>query len=479
MLPHDRRHGSGSVASPTYDLAIIGSGAAAFAAAIAARERHARVVMIERATLGGTCVNIGCVPSKTLLRAGELFHHAGHHPFAGISTSANGVDFGALAAQKDQLVASMRASKYADLVTTYGWDLVSGEARFRDPASLVVGDRIISAGAYLIATGARPATPSIPGLDAAGYLTSTTAMQLDRLPSSLLVIGAGYIALELGQLFRHLGTQVTLLQRGPRLLPAYEPEISQQVDAMANRLGMRVITGARIQRADRSADGRHLVVHHGGRTETLVAEHVLVATGRVPNVEALDLPAANVEVGAHGEPVVDATLRTTNPRIWAAGDVTPAPQFVYVAAYHGRLAAENALGGTETPSDLRAVPSVIFTDPQIAAVGLTREQAHAAGYDTTSAVVPIDAVPRALVNYETEGVFVLVADAATDRLLGAQIMAGNAGEAIYAATLAVKHGLTVRDLRESFAPYLTMAEGIKLGALAFDRDVSTLSCCAT
>ncbi|MGH9176684.1 MAG: FAD-dependent oxidoreductase, partial [Vicinamibacterales bacterium] len=288
----------------------------------------------------------------------------------------------------------------------------------------------------------------------------------------------GYIALELGQVFRQLGSAVTLLQRGSRLLPEYEPEVADAVEAMLQRLGTRTLTGAHVQRVERANGLRRLVITHNGRDETLDAEQILVATGRQPNVEALNLAAAGVELDRRGAPKVDTTLRTTNPRIYAAGDVTLAPQFVSVAAYEGGLAAENALNGVARAVNLSAVPSVIFTDPRIAAVGLGRAEAEAQGYEVRSAILPISAVPRALVNDETEGVFTLVADATTDQVLGVQIVAGNAGDVIYAATLAVKHRLTIADLTESFAPYLTMAEGLKLGALAFDRDVAKLSCCA-
>ena len=469
------RTGSGSNG---YDLAIIGSGSAAFAAAIKARDLGARVVMIERATLGGTCVNIGCVPSKRLLRAAETFHQAGHHPFAGIATGTGSVDFGALVTQKDDLVTQLRQQKYADLIDVYGWELIQGEARFVDEATVTVAGRTITADAYLIATGARPAFPPIPGLAEAGYLTSARAMELDRLPASLAIIGAGYIALEQGQIFRHLGSAVTIMQRGPRLLPDYEPEVAEAAHQMLDRLGTQVLTGSQIQRVERTARGRCLHLICDGRMEMIEAEQILVATGRQPNTDVLNLDQAGVDRDTRGAPVVNEHLRTTNPRIFAAGDVTLAPQFVYVAAYQGRLAAENALTATPRAVDLRAVPSVIFTEPQIASVGLTRTQAQAAGFAVQSTDLPLGAVPRAQVNVESEGVFVLVADAASGRLLGVQVVAGNAGEVIYAATLAVKYGLTVTDLVESFAPYLTMAEGLKLGALSFGRDVAKLSCCA-
>ncbi|HVB63795.1 MAG TPA: mercury(II) reductase [Nitrolancea sp.] len=464
--------------SSAYDLAIIGSGSAAFAAAITARDLGARVVMIERSTLGGTCVNIGCVPSKRLLRAAEMFHDAGHHPFAGIETRTGAVDFGALVTQKDDLVAHLRQQKYADLIDVYGWELIQGEARFVDGPALVVAGRTITADAYLIATGARPAVPPIPGLAEAGYLTSTTAMELDRLPSSLAIIGAGYIALEQGQIFRHLGSAVTIMQRGPRLLPDYEPEVAEAAHQMLDRLGTQVLTGSQIQRVERTAQGRQLLISREGRMETIEAEQILVATGRQPNTDVLNLEQIGVELDSRGAPVVDEHLRTTNQRIFAAGDVTLAPQFVYVAAYQGRLAAKNALTVTPRPVDFRAVPSVIFTEPQIASVGLTRAQAEGAGFVVKSTVLPIGAVPRAQVNVETEGIFTMVVEAATKRLLGVQVVADNAGDVIYAATLAVKYGLTVTDLVESFAPYLTMAEGLKLGALSFGRDVAKLSCCA-
>ena len=461
-----------------YDLAIIGSGAAGFAAAIKAREVNARVLMIERGEVGGTCVNIGCVPSKTLLRAAETFHSAGQRLFEGIDTVAAGVDFGAAVAQKDRLVADMRRTKYVDLIARHGWELARGEARFLASDTLQVGDRTITAGAVLIASGTRPASLAILGLTEAGYLTSTTAMALERLPASLVIIGAGYVALELGQLFRRLGSEVTLIQRGPRLLPSYDPEIGAALAAALRREGLRVITGARVLRVAANGPRRDMTIGVEGREEVISADQLLVATGRMPNTDDLDLPAADVAMDDRGAPITDAELRTSNPRVWAAGDVTLAPQFVYVAAYHGNLAAENALFGAGRQVNLDALPSVIFTSPQVAAVGLTALQAAERGLDVKQTVLPLDAVPRALVNHDVDGVILLLADAATDRLLGAHIVAENAGEVIYAATLAVKHGLTVADLTQDFAPYLTMAEGLKLAALSFDHDVADLSCCA-
>jgi mercuric reductase len=464
--------------SDGYDLAIIGSGGGAFAAAIRATELGARVAMVERGTIGGTCVNVGCVPSKTLLRGAEIYHRAGHHPFEGIEMKAGAADYGAMVAQKNELVSTMRREKYRDLIDEYGWDLIEGEATFEDGETLRVGDHTIKAAHYLISTGARPAVPGIPGLEETGYLTSTTAMELDSVPESVLVIGAGYVALEQGQLLSHLGSNVTLMPRGPRLLRDYEPEISGAMMEALGRDGIEVLTGARIERAEKTANGKRLHVTVNGEERVLDGEEILVAAGRRPNVEELGLDRAGVALDERGAVRVDDQLQTTNPRVWAAGDVTLGPQFVYVAAYEGALVADNALSGAERSLYFGALPGVIFSDPQVATVGLTERRAREQGREVETSTLPLEAVPRALVNHDALGVIKLVADAETNRLVGAHVVAENAGDVIYAATLAVKFGLTISDLTDNFAPYLTMSEGLKLAAQAFGRDVSRLSCCA-
>jgi mercuric reductase len=385
----------------------------------------------------------------------------------------------AFVGQKDERVARQRHEKYEDLIREYGWELVRGEARFEDAGRLRVAGRTLRAGKIVVATGARPAAPPIPGLEEAGYLTSTTALALTRVPESIVVVGAGYVALELGQLFRRLGSRVTLSQRGPRLLGGYEPEVAEAMAGVLADEGIDVVTGARFDRVERDGDLRRVHVEVGSMRRVLEGTDVLVATGRTPNTDALALDRAGVRLGSRGEVAVDDHLRTSNPDVYTAGDVTLGPQFVYVAALQGALAAENALGG-DRAIDLRVVPAVTFTSPAIATVGLTEEQARTAGHPVKVSVLPGSAVPRALVNRDTRGVFKLVAEAEaeTDRLLGAHVVAENAGDVVYAAVLAVKFNLTVRDLTETLAPYLTMAEGLKLAAQGFGRDVSKLSCCA-
>jgi mercuric reductase len=478
-IGRETARGRADVGDYDYDLAIIGSGGGAFAAAIRAVDSGARVMMIERGTTGGTCVNVGCVPSKTLLKAAETYHRAGHHAFEGIETKAGVVDYGALVAQKDGLVEDLRKEKYADIVDEYGWEFVEGEASFEDAGTLRVGERTIRAGAYVVATGARPAVPQIPGLEEIGYLTSTTNMEQDRLPGSVLVIGAGYVALEQGQLMGRLGSRVTVMQRGSRLLPDQEPEVSEAIREGLEREGIEVLTGVRIERAEGMEDGRkRLYLTIDGEERVLEGDEILVAAGRRPNVEGLGLDGSGVELDERGAIRVDEGLGTTNPRVWAVGDVTLGPQYVYVAAHEGAMAADNALSGAGKTLDFGALPGVMFTDPQVATVGLTEAQARAEGREVETSVLPLKAVPRALVNRDTLGVVKLVAEKGTGRLLGAHVVAENAGEVIYAATLAVRFGLTVSDLADGFAPYLTMSEGLKLAAQTFGRDVSKLSCCA-
>jgi mercuric reductase len=461
-----------------YDILLIGSGGAAFSAAIKAVEHGARVAMVERGTIGGTCVNIGCVPSKTMLRAGEINHLANQNPFTGVQTTAGEVDLASLVNQKNDLVDDMRHKKYEDLIAEYGIELVQGEAQFVDEQTVEVNGRRISAQSFLIATGASPLIPDIPGLKEVDYLTSTSVLQLKEVPERLAVIGSGYIALELGQLFNNLGSEVTLMQRSQRLLKEYDPEISEAVTSFVKEQRMELVTGIQYERIEEENGIKRIHIKVNGEKRVIEADQLLVAAGRRPNTDTLNLQAAGVKVGNRGEVIVGDDLRTSNPRIFAAGDATMGPQFVYVAAYEGGIVADNAVGGLNRKADLSVVPGVTFTNPAIATVGLTEEQAKEKGYKVKTSVLPLDAVPRAIVNRETTGVFKWVADEESHKILGAHVVAENAGDVIYAATLAVKFGLTIEDIRESLAPYLTMAEGLKLAALTFDKDVNKLSCCA-
>jgi mercuric reductase len=466
------------MASNSFDLAIVGSGSAAFSAAIRASELGARVAMVERGTVGGTCVNVGCVPSKVELAAAAQHNRAGHNRFPGVVTSADGVDLDGIVAGKDEIVRSLRQERYLDLVEHYGFELVRGTARFVDSDTLLVDGQPLPADRYLLATGASPAVPPIDGLAEAGFFTSTSALELTELPKRLAVVGGNYVGVELAQLFARLGSEVTVLELLDRIAPFEEPEASTVLeDAFADE-GITVVTGARVGRVSREASGTVAHATVDGNEQRYSVDEILVATGRRANTELLALDRAGVGTTDQGQVAVDPTLRTTNPRVFAAGDVTAAPQFVYVAAAMGAAAAENALLNGERTIDYSAVPRITFTNPQIAAVGLTDAQAKAEGIDCSCRTLPLDYVPRALVERDTRGMAKLVVERATRRVVGATIVAEGAGDVILAAVYAVQFGLTVDQVVDTWAPYLTMSEVFKLAAQTFDREVAHLSCCA-
>ncbi|MHB8245738.1 MAG: mercury(II) reductase [Acidimicrobiales bacterium] len=457
---------------------MIGSGGAAFAAAIRARDLGAEVAVCEEAAIGGTCVNVGCVPSKALLAAASARQIAADQQFPGITTRAGAVDLAAMVASKDALVNQLRYDKYEHLAEEYGFTLLRGRGSFTAADRFVCDGEVVAGGQFLVATGSSPVVPPIPGLADAGYLTSTTAFELHNLPPSLVVIGANAIGLEVGQLFLQLGTEVTFVEAAGRIAPLDEPEISAVLTDVLRGQGAEVYTSASIIGVTRR-DRRRVVTFSVGESELQAKAHqVLVATGRRPNTAGLGLEAAGVRLDAQGAVVVDEFCATSNPRIWAAGDVTGAPQFVYVAAAQGSLAADNAIGGLGRTIDWTGLPKVTFTTPQIASVGLTEKEATEAGHRVETRVLSLSAVPRALVERDTVGLCKIVAEEGNRKLLGIHLLARGAGEVILAATYAIKADMTVMQLAETWAPYLTMAEVLKLTAQTFTRDVSRLSCCA-
>jgi mercuric reductase len=472
------------------DLAVVGSGGAAFAAAIHASSLGKSVVMIERGTVGGTCVNTGCVPSKALLAAADARHVAADAStrFTGITATAGAVDMPGLIRAKETLVASLRADKYLDIADAYGWDLRHGEASFEGTPDAPVlrvtspgrGSDLVEADHYLVATGSRPWIPPIGGLGEVDYLTSTTAMELTGVPGSLLVVGGGYVALEQAQLFARLGSSVTMLVRS-RLASREEPEVSGALEAVFADEGIRVVRGAQASSIGVDASTGHVVATasvFGGRSE-FRADRILVATGRQPVTDGLNLESVEVKTGPGGEIVVDDRLATSNPRVWAAGDVTGHREFVYVAASHGAMVVDNAFTGADRAVDYAHLPRVTFTSPAVGAVGMTDEQAVAAGIRCDCRVLPLEYVPRALVNHDVRGFIKVVADADTGRILGLTAVARDAGELAAAGVYILQGGMTVQQVARAWAPYLTMAEGIKLACQAYTTDVAKLSCCAS
>ena len=462
----------------TFDLAVIGAGSAGFSASITAADAGKRVALIGHGLIGGTCVNVGCVPSKAMILAAEAIHGAkAAGRFPGLSGAAQVDDWAALMAGKDALVSGLRQKKYADLLPGYeGITYIDEGAARLVPGGVQVGLRLIRAPKIIIATGGRPALPPIPGIKEVLTLDSTSLLALETLPESLIFIGGGYIGVELAQMMARMGVNVTMVCRS-RLLPQAEPEVSEALTEVFRGEGITMHCGVTYDACHPSGARAVLCIEEGGKRLELTADHLVVTAGRSPNTEGLGLSEMGIETDKRGAIVVGDDMQTTRPGIYAAGDVTNLDQFVYMAAYGAKLAARNAMNSAEQ-YDNSAMPWVVFTDPQVAGVGLSEAEAVAAGHQVKTSVLTLDNVPRALAARDTRGLIKLVADAKTDRLLGGVIAAPEGSDSIQTLALALKFGMTTKALGETIFPYLTTVEGLKLAAQTFDRDVAKLSCCA-
>jgi len=462
-----------------YDLAVIGAGSAGFSAAITAADNGAQVALIGHGTIGGTCVNVGCVPSKALIRAAETLHIAEKSSrFDGITASARVTSWQAVVRQKQSLVDELRQAKYSDVLPRYNSvAYLEGRAAFLDNGKLAVDGKTLEAEKIIIATGSRPALPSISGIETVPYLTSTTALELETLPDSMIIIGAGYIGAEIAQIFSRVGVNVTLVSRRG-LLPQAEPEISAALTGYFEDEGITIVSGITYESIETSGKKIKLHVNGVNGSETIVAEKVMIATGRTPNTEALNLAAAGIDTHPNTGIKVDAHMRTSRKGVYAAGDVTGSDQFVYMAAYGAKIAAKNAMNSNALTYDNSAMPAVVFTDPQVASVGYTEIQARAAGFSVKTSLLTLDNVPRALAARDTRGLIKLIADVKTGKLLGAHVLAPEGADTIQTAVMAIRAGMTYDELGSMIFPYLTTVEGLKLAAQTFDRDVKNLSCCA-
>jgi mercuric reductase len=480
-----------------FDLVILGSGSTAFAAALHAAELGKTVAMTEHRTVGGTCVNRGCLPSKNLIEAARLVYDAAYPRYPGLSPVQMPVNWAQLIAQKDEIIQDYRAHKYESLLDhPERIQVVPGRATFvsdhevqvqsRDGARRLVGDQM------LIATGSTPVLPALAGLADVPYLTSDLLSSADdpwetelrEQPRSLLILGGGYIALELGQMFARFGTQVTLVTRGKSILSGYEPEIAEALSEILQEEGLRIVTSAQVRGVERAGEGVTLSALRQGRAQTFTADKLLIAVGRRPNTQGLGVEQAGVELDERGAVRVDRTLRTTVPHIWAAGDVigrqTESQMATPVGAHDGKIAAHNAFSGEKLREvDHTVIPRVIFTDPQVAVVGLTDEEAVAAGIACKCNTIPLSVVPRAGAIRDTRGVIKMVLDDTTRRVVGVSMLGTNAGEVIHEAAMALRFGATTDDFIDLIHVYPTMAEALKIVAISFTKDVNRLSCCAS
>lgn len=465
-----------------YDLVIIGSGSAAFAGALKAVESGASVAMIERGAPGGTCVNVGCIPSKTLIRVAEAKHRAEHSRFKGLNSRSVPISFETIIKEKDNLVSALQKSKYIEVLQSYkGIELIKGHASFISSHEVQIGNQTIKGDNFIIATGSSPSIPPIPGLKDVDYLSSATAFELKKLPSSMVILGGRYIALELAQMFQRMGTKVTLLQRSNRILPTEDQDLTDELTKYLSEEGMTIQTGVTLHSVSKSGQWPQSKVDYekDGKTQTICADQLLVATGRRPNTNQLNLDSIGVQLNDDGSIQTNEYGQTTQPNIYAAGDVIGNPAFVYTAAYEGNLAAENALNGNSRMRDYTVVPYVIFTDPQVAGVGLNELQAKEKGIEVDVSKLTMDNVPRSLVARDTRGFIKLLKQKGTDQLVGASILAPEGSELLMEIAMAIKYKIPVSEIASMFHPYLTLGEAVKLAAQTFHKDVKKLSCCAS
>ncbi len=460
-------------------VAIIGSGSGAFACAIKAAEGGARVTIIEGAdVIGGCCVNVGCVPSKILIRAAQLTQQQRSNPFDGIENHEPTISRALLAQQQASRVEELREAKYENILkSNTSLTLLKGYARFKDETTLIISkedesEYELSFDKVLIATGSAQSIPPIKGLTETPYWTSTEALFTEERPKHLIVIGSSVIAVEIAQAYRRLGSEVTLLARHT-LLYAEDPLLGEGLTSTFEKEGIKVLNHTQASSVNYHNKQFTLQTNAG----EITGDQLLISTGRHANTDKLNLDAIGVQTSNKGEIEVNQRMETNIPNIYAAGDCSNMPQFVYVAAAAGSRAGTNMTGGN-AELDLSTMPAVIFTDPQVATVGLTEQQANKQKIETDSRLLEMENVPRALANFETDGFIKLVTEKKTGRIIGAQILAHEGGEIIQSAALAIHNKMTVEDLANQLFPYLTMVEGLKLCSQTFNKDVKELSCCA-
>lgn len=462
-----------------YELVIIGGGAGAFAAAIKANELGAMTAMINSGLpLGGTCVNVGCVPSKHLLEVGKELYYPWHSRHSSMRFDNPNFDFPKAIDDKDAVVQELRRDNYMNVLE--GLDnvkLYEGKGRFVSKRVVKVNGELVEGEKFIIATGSRAAVLPFKGVDQVGYITNVEALSLRELPESMIVIGAGPLGLEFAQMYHHFGTEVTVLQRSPRILSKEEPEISQELQRCLEEEGMAIHTGVAIEEMYRDDGAKAVRAKVRGEEKIFKAEQLLLATGVAPNTKDLGLEVAGVEVDKAGFVVTNAEMRTSAEHVWSAGDVKGEPFLETIAAKEGAIAAENALTGSRRSIDYDSVPHAVFTSPEVASVGLTEEELMRRKNVCSCRTVPMTKVPKARAIGDTRGVIKMVVDPESEVIVGVHIVAPLAADMIHEATLAVKHKLTLEDVIDTVHVFPTYSEAIKIVAQAFKRDISRMSCC--
>lgn len=479
--------------STDYKLIIIGGGAAAFSAAIKAELEGVKTAMIERGTLGGTCVNVGCVPSKNLLGVGEQIISAQKPIYASITACNSSFDFTKAILDKDNLVKGLRQKKYYDVLSSFSnVEFIEGEASFISNRKIRINrdkhydiknptERIfLESDKFIIATGSSPHIPLFRGIEKIDYLTNVEALSIKEKPSSMIIIGGRALGLEFAQMFSRFGIKVTLLQRSERIIPEHEPEISTTLQNYLIAEGIDIFTNVEIIELHQTNITKSVSIKYREEIKNLEADSILIATGRNPNTKNLSLENAGVSLRKKDNAIlVDLEMHTSSPNIWACGDVVGEPMLETLAAREGVIAAENAINDTHKKIDFNSIPSAIFTSPQVASVGLTEKQMIQKYGFCSCKILEMSQVPKALIVNQTKGLIKMVVNPReNNRIFGVHILSKMAADIIHEAVFAIKYNLTVDDIIDTVHVFPTLTESIKLVATSFKQNVEKLTCCA-
>jgi len=463
-----------------YDLIILGGGASAFAAAIKANELKKKTAIINSGLpAGGTCVNVGCVPSKLLLHAGEVLHMAKNHGVPGIELEVKNFNFNKVIEDELKMVEGFRNEKYEKVLKNLEYvTYVEGKAQFSGEKETEVNGEKLSADKFIIATGSTANVPPIEGIKEVGYVTHIEALKLKEQPKEMAIIGAGPVGLEFAQMYSRFGTKVTILQSRERIFPHGESELTARLTELLEKEGVTIKTNVEIKSA-RSENGKKILSYTvNGETEEVIADEILLAAGKTANTDALNLDVPGVKVNECKAVAVNDTFETNIPYIYAVGDVTNLPLRLETTAGHeGTLVVENALNEKKNSIDYNTVPYAIFTDPGYASVGLTEDAQMERDGVCACRTVPFEVIPKAGITRRTEGLIKMGIHPKTKVILGVHILAPNAADLIAQAMVLVKNKNTIDDVLNSEPVFPTMSEAIKYVALSFTKDISQLSCC--
>ncbi len=462
-----------------YDLIIIGGGAAGFAAAMKANDLKIKTLMVNNDAigLGGTCVNVGCVPTKYLLNIGDLIYESRKQRFEGIKSSIS-FNFQKVIEGKNNLINQLQHDKYENVLKKLpNVDLVEGNAKFVSNSEIQVDNqKTFKAKKFIIATGSSSFIPPIKGIDQVDYITNIEALQLKKLPKTMIVLGGGALGVEFAQLFSRFGTKVHLFEMLDSIVPNEEPEISTYLKNYLQDEGIEIYTNANILEIENEGNENVIKVLHNNNESTFKAEQILIATGRKPNTHNLGLEEIGINLGKKGQIIVNEFMKV-GENIWAAGDVIGEPMYETVAAREGMIAATNALSDEQIKMENRVVPHAIFTNPQVGSVGLTDLQANQMGFDCRCNTIPIGFVPKSKIINEDRGVLKIVINRKTEEILGIHILSTNAADLIHEGVMIIKNHMTLDDVINTIHVFPTLSEAIKLTAQSFKRDISVISCC--